>query len=87
MIEKIVDKKVANRISYQIWYKRCLKGKFGWGPKSAKEGPHPQVDMDGGGDPYLLADFEWGPNARGVQIRCDTGTALSFRRDFLWSVV
>ena len=37
--------------------------------------------------PCLLADFDWGPNARGVQIRCDTGTALSFRRDFLWSVV
>ena len=31
MIEKNSDKKLANRISYQIRYKRCLKGKFGRG--------------------------------------------------------
>ena len=31
MIEKNIDKKLANRISYQIRYKRCLKGKFGGG--------------------------------------------------------
>ena len=30
-IEKNIDKKLANRISYQIWYKGCLKGKFGRG--------------------------------------------------------
>ena len=29
MIEKNIDKKLANRISNQIWYKECLKGKFG----------------------------------------------------------
>ena len=28
VIEKNTDKKLANRISYQIWHKRCLKGKF-----------------------------------------------------------
>ena len=28
VIEKNIDKKLVNRISYQIWYKRCLKGKF-----------------------------------------------------------
>ena len=33
-------KKLANRISNQIWYKGCLKGKFGRGSKSAK-GPNP----------------------------------------------
>ena len=26
VIEKNIDKKLANRISYQIWYKRCLNG-------------------------------------------------------------
>ena len=47
MIEKNIDKKLANRISYQIRYKRCSKGKFGrgvqiceGGSKSAK-GPNP----------------------------------------------
>ena len=46
--EKNIDKKLANRISYQIWYKRCLKGKFGKGSKSAKGGPHPLADFDRG---------------------------------------
>ena len=32
------DKKLANRISYQIWYNRCLKEKFGGGTKSAIRG-------------------------------------------------
>ena len=62
VIEKNIDKKLANRISHQIWYKRCLKGKFGRGSKSAKGGPYPPTDLD------------WGvKNPRGVQIRCDTG--------------
>ena len=29
IVEKNIDKKLANRISYEISYKRCLKGKFG----------------------------------------------------------
>ena len=38
-MEKNIGKKIANGISYQIWYKRCLKGKFdGGGSKSAKGG-------------------------------------------------
>ena len=48
MIEKKIDKKLANRISYQIWYKGCLKGKFGRGSKSAKGGPYLLADLDGG---------------------------------------
>ena len=41
VIEKNIDKKFSNRISYQICYKRCLKGKFGrGGSKSAKGGPY-----------------------------------------------
>ena len=32
VIEKNIDKKLANKISYQIWYKRCLKEKLGRGP-------------------------------------------------------
>ena len=69
MIEKNMDKKLANRIIYQICYKRSLEGKFGrgvqiceGGSKSAKEGPCPLADLDRGG-----------PNPRGFQIRCDTG--------------
>ena len=31
VIEKNIEKKLANVISYQIRYKRCLKGKFGRG--------------------------------------------------------
>ena len=29
VIEKNIDRKLANRISYQIWYKGCLKRKSG----------------------------------------------------------
>ena len=45
VIEKNIDKKLANRISYQIRYKRCSKGKFGEF-KPTKEGPYPPADMD-----------------------------------------
>ena len=31
VIEKNIDKKLANRISHQIWYERCSRGKFGRG--------------------------------------------------------
>ena len=41
MIEKNVDKKLPNRIRYQIWYKRCLKESFVGGSKSAKWDPNP----------------------------------------------
>ena len=42
VIEKNIDKKLENRIRYQIWYKQCLKGKFGrGGSKSAEGGPNP----------------------------------------------
>ena len=44
VIEKNIDKKLANRISYQIRYKRCLKGKFGRGSKSAEGGPYSLAD-------------------------------------------
>ena len=49
MIEKNFDRKLANRTSYQIRYKRCSKGKFGRGSKSAKGDLHPLPDMDRGG--------------------------------------
>ena len=38
VIEKNIDKKLANRISYQIWYNRCLKGKFGRGVQICEGG-------------------------------------------------
>ena len=48
VIEKNTDKKLANRISYRIGHKRCLKGKFGRGSKSAKGGPYPIADLERG---------------------------------------
>ena len=38
MIEKNIDKKLANRINYQIRYKRCSKGKFGRGVQTYEGG-------------------------------------------------
>ena len=61
-LKRTSTKKLANRIIYQIWYKGCLKGKFGRGSKSAKGG---SISASGFGP--------GGSNPRGVQIRCDTG--------------
>ena len=36
--------KLAKRISYQIWYKRCLKGKFGRGVQICEGGVHIRCD-------------------------------------------
>ena len=38
VIEKNIDKKLANRISHQICYKGCLKGKFGRGVQICEGG-------------------------------------------------
>ena len=39
--------KLAKRISYQIWYERCLKGKFGRGVQICEGGgPYPQCHRD-----------------------------------------
>ena len=79
VIEKNIDKKLANRISYQIRYKRCSKGKFGRGNPNLRRGSIPASGYRLGGG---------GPNPRIVQIRCDTGakcpwflvmTSISFR--------
>ena len=64
MIEKNIDKKLANRISYQIRYKRCSKGKFGRGVQTCEGG---SISASG----YGLGGG--GPNPRRVQIHCDTG--------------
>ena len=47
-LKRTSTKKLANRISYQIWYKGCLKGKFCRGSKSAEGGPYPLADLDRG---------------------------------------
>ena len=39
MIEENIDKKLANRISYQIRYKQCSKESLVGESKSAKGGP------------------------------------------------
>ena len=61
VIKKNIDKKLANRISYQIWYKRCWKGKFG-------RAGDPNLRR---GDPYPLADLD--PKSSKMWHRCDTG--------------
>ena len=43
-IEKNIDENIAKRISYQIWYKRCLKGKFGRGVQICEGGVHIRCD-------------------------------------------
>ena len=43
MIEENIDKKLSNRISYQIRYKQCSKGKLVGESKSAKGGPYPPL--------------------------------------------
>ena len=63
VIEKNIDKKLANKISYQIWYKRCLKGKLGRGSKSAK-GIHIRKRISTGGSksavtPDLKVSRSW----------------------------
>ena len=65
VIEKNTDKKLANRISYQIWHKRCLKGKFGRGVQICEGG-----SISAGG---------FGPG--GVHIRCDTVSSSSMFRE------
>ena len=63
VIEKNIDRKLANRISYQIRYKRCSKGKFGRGGPNLRGGSiSANVYMDGGVQ-----------IRGGFQICCDTG--------------
>ena len=47
-LKRTSTKKLANRISYQIWYKGCLKGKFGRGVQICEGGPYPLADLDRG---------------------------------------
>ena len=46
VIEKNIDKKLVYRISYQIWYKRYLKGMFGRRVQICEGGPCPLADLD-----------------------------------------
>ena len=55
---RLIIKKLANRISYQTWYKGCLKGKFGRGGSNLRRGgPYPPADLD-----------RWGAKSAAVQI-------------------
>ena len=54
VIERNIDKKLANRISDQIWYKGCLKGKFGRGGVQIGEGGSISVSGFGPGGPNPL---------------------------------
>ena len=55
MIEKNIDKKLANRISYQMRYKGCLKGKFGRRLQICEGDPYPLADLDRGGQYQYVA--------------------------------
>ena len=63
VMEKNIGEKLSTRFSYQIWYKRCLKGKFGRG-----------VQICQGGS---ISASVFGPG--GVQIRCDAGHSVYLR--------
>ena len=56
-----IIKKLANRISYQTWYKGCLKGKFGRRVQIWERGVHIRQRI-----------WTGGAKSAGVQIRCDT---------------
>ena len=45
-LKRTSTKKLAKRISYQIWYKGCLKGIFGKGFQIWKGGPYPLADLN-----------------------------------------
>ena len=49
VIERNIDEKLVYRISYQIWYKRYLKGMFGRRVQICEGGPYPLADLDRGG--------------------------------------
>ena len=53
MIEKNIDKKLANRISHQICYKGCSKGKSGRGVQ-IREGGSISASGFGSGGPNPL---------------------------------
>ena len=44
---KNIDLKLANRISNQIWYKQCLKGKFGRGVQICEGGGGGSISAGG----------------------------------------
>ena len=73
VIEKNIDRKLANRISYQIWYKGCLKGKSGRGVQICEGGSISASGFGPGGSKSASGFRPGVPNPRGVQIRCDTG--------------
>ena len=81
VIEKNIDQKLANRISYQIWYKRCLKGKFGRRVQICEVG---SISVNEFG-------LERGPNLRWHRHNFNipawhefSGTSLIFWCDFFW---
>ena len=43
-LKRTSTKKLANRISYQIWHKGCLKGKFGRGVQTCEGGVQIRCD-------------------------------------------
>ena len=48
VMEKNIGKKLPNRISDQVWYKRCLKETFCRGVQICEGGPYTLADLDRG---------------------------------------
>ena len=57
VMEKNIGKKLPNRISDQVWYKRYLKGTFGRGGSNLRRGSISASGFGPGG-PYPLADLD-----------------------------
>ena len=82
VMEKNIGKKLPNRISDQVWYKRCLKETFCRGVQICEGRSISASGFGPGGVHIRLRIWTGGPNPRGVQIRCDTGG--SFKQLICW---
>ena len=71
VMEKNIGKKLPNRISDQVWYKRCLKGTFGRGVEICEGG---SISVSGFGPGGSISASGFGP---GVQIRGGSKPAVT----------
>ena len=67
-LKRTSTKKLANRISYQIWYKGCLKGKFGRGVQTCEGG---SISCSGfGSGVQIRCDTRWDFVTKGNIFMC-----------------
>ena len=82
-LKRTSTKKLANRISYQIWYKGCLKGKFGRGVQICEGGSISASGFGPRGGSKFANGFGPGSISRGVQILHDQNSRNFLFTDFL----